>query len=73
MEEVAGYVCNNTKCKKHGWAKYIEDEGSLEAPCPSCKEDRTMLPKPSKHVKGPEKGPDITAPAVKLHNGKYYG
>ena len=71
MEEVAGYVCNNTKCKKHGWARYIEDEGSLEVPCPSCNEDRTMLPVPSEHVKG--KGPDIKVTAVKLNNGKYYG
>lgn len=69
--EVAGYVCNNTKCKRHGWAKYIEDEGPLEVSCPSCKKDRTMLPVPSKYVK--TDGPDIGVPGVKLNNGKYYG
>ena len=69
--EVAGYVCNNARCKKHGWAKYIEDDGAMTAPCPSCKEDRTMLPVPSKYVETGK--PDISVPGVKLNNGKYYG
>lgn len=70
MEEVAGYVCNNTRCKKHGWAKYIEDEGAMESPCPSCGVERTMLPV---HKKTVSIGKEIKAPAVKLDNGKYYG
>ena len=68
--EVAGYVCNNTKCKKHGWAKYIEDDGAMTAPCPSCKEERTMLPV---HEESVDTGKTLSMPAVKLHNGKYYG
>lgn len=65
-----GYVCNNQKCGDWGSPKYFEYEEEISKECPRCKENRAVLIEGEAKKKTGEK---ISAPAVKLDNGKYYG
>ena len=61
--DTIGYVCNKAGCRLKWRAYYMEEEGPAERPCPSCKEDRTILPK---HEKKEFKGEAISIGGIKL-------
>ena len=67
--EAIGYVCNEPGCRLKWRAYYMEEEGPAELPCPSCKTDRTVLPKSETKESTGEK---ITVGAIKLANGQSY-
>jgi hypothetical protein len=71
--EVAGYVCNDSKCDAFGSARYQDRQEcgcEIKRPCPVCGKDRTILPVYEEPVE--YTGPKMRV-GVKLDNGKYYG